>query len=158
MTMINWWESVARGDIVWCWFPNVPSMDRPAKPRPAFVMKVYPPVNDYSGNRVMVAYGTSKTTMRYPWDVIISPYVWVDTGLATVTRFDFTQRVAMPFTDQWFAVPDWNSRATTPILGRAPIDDPAFAADLTRAIGAGSAKMKADDAAAAAKAASSGSS
>ncbi|NIE83764.1 MULTISPECIES: type II toxin-antitoxin system PemK/MazF family toxin [unclassified Burkholderia] len=143
-TMTSWWESVTKGDIVWCWFPNYPGTEMPPKPRPAFVMRVYPPENDYSGNRIMVAYGTSKTTMRYQWDMIVSPYVWAGTGLATVTRFDFSQRMVMPFTHKWFNVPDWNARATTPILGRAPIEDVSFAAQLNKAVLAGNDKINED--------------
>ncbi|WP_175796359.1 hypothetical protein [Burkholderia anthina] len=133
MTIITWWGQVAKGDIAWCWFPNVPDMARPHKPRPVAIMRVEN--RELDGNvEVVAAYGsTQRLTVRYPYDVIVDAFVWQNVGLAHTTRFDFSQRLAIPFNSDWFSPPPWDPNGS-PILGRLPLKDPAFKERINKAI------------------------
>src|SRR5213594_4256768 len=51
------WPSPTVGDIVWCHFPELPTLEPGPKPRPALVLSVE---TREDGIAVTVAYGTSK--------------------------------------------------------------------------------------------------
>lgn len=132
MAMIKWWGPIAKGDIAWCWFPNVPDLSRPPKPRPVAILRTAQ--RQDSNYEVVAVYGsTQKLTIRYPYDVVVDAFVWQNVGLAHTTRFDFSQRLAIPFNSEWFTPPPWDPTAS-PIIGHLPINDSFFRGRLNAAI------------------------
>lgn len=104
------------GDIVWCYFPQVPGTPGP-KQRPALVVKVAE-----EENAVMVVYGTSQKTKK----IFSTEFVlrtgdagFAISGLAYDTKFDMSTQVKLPYTTDWFDLaPMKGGQATTsPVMG-----------------------------------------
>ncbi|MEJ7745864.1 MAG: hypothetical protein WKF61_03740 [Luteimonas sp.] len=102
--MTHHFNAPAPGDIVWCQFPNVDSIQPWPKPRPALVLSVEDKRNPA---RVRVAYGTSRklAPMRKGAFVISqeNPDAWMASGLYLPTKFGLGT-VVLDYTSTWFAL------------------------------------------------------
>ena len=89
------------------------------KPRPALVTGVG--VLDDGTPAARVAYGTSeKTRQPYSGEFMISPEdgaAYLAAGLAFPTKFNLRSQVELPYTDEWFKVPNAPQSGQTPKLG-----------------------------------------
>jgi len=113
------WAAPAPGDMVWCWFPELPAKAPGPKPRPALVVSVETHVD---GIVVQVVYGTSQrvdrlTAGQFAIRKDANPSAFVLAGLAFDTKFDFKVLLELPWTDQFFNVPPRASHGQTPKLG-----------------------------------------
>lgn len=90
----------ATGDILWSHFPQSVGTPGP-KPRPVLVVAV-----SILDHVVEVIYGTSKKTTRiYPSEFVLDPsdIGFKISGLSYRTKFDFRQKVKLPFDSDWFS-------------------------------------------------------
>lgn len=90
----------ATGDILWSQFPQSVGTPGP-KPRPVLVVAVS--ILDHA---VEVIYGTSQKTNRiYPSEFVLDPSDpgFKISGLSYRTKFDFRQKVKLPFDSDWFS-------------------------------------------------------
>ena len=91
------------GDIVWCRFPIVESIQPGPKPRPALVLSV---MDHESPVRVRVAYGTSqKLTPVRKGDLVVdakNPVAYLASGLSYPTKFALSKVLVLPYTSLWF--------------------------------------------------------
>ncbi|WP_143481857.1 MULTISPECIES: type II toxin-antitoxin system PemK/MazF family toxin [Pseudomonas] len=105
----------APGDIVYCWFPEMPGVPGP-KPRPAIVVAVAP-----STHVVKVCFGTSKKIDKlYPGEFVISKgdAGFPLSGLSYTTKFDMTRSEKLTFDDDWFKVaPGLTPETPAPKIG-----------------------------------------
>ncbi|EHX7971864.1 type II toxin-antitoxin system PemK/MazF family toxin [Escherichia coli] len=104
------------GDIVWCYFPQVPGEPGP-KPRPSLVVKVAE-----EDNAVMVVYGTSQKTDRiYGTEFVIRTVDagFAISGLAHDTKFDMSTLIKLPYNSDWFNLAPMKSgeAPTSPVMG-----------------------------------------
>lgn len=117
--MTHTWPLPAPGDIVWCLFPELPSIDPGPKPRPAIILRVE---HREDGDQVSVAYGTSQNMTRLKaGEVTITraknPAAYALSGLAYDTKFDFNVIVDLPWTERYFKAPPKSPHGNTPKLG-----------------------------------------
>jgi hypothetical protein len=117
--MSSKWALPAPGDIVWCWFPEVPGMEPGPKPRPALVMRV---ACKEDGDVLSVVYGTSKNLQQLRrGEFAITrdqhPSAYALAGLAYDTKFDFKTMVELPWSERYFKVPPRSPHGNTPKLG-----------------------------------------
>src|SRR5258706_13299343 len=113
------WQPPSPGDLVWCWFPELPAMAPGPKPRPALVAEV---VTHEDGVVVHVVYGTSQRVDRlkageFACLKATNPSAFALAGLAFDTKFDFKVVLELPWTDQFFKVPPRAPHGQTPKLG-----------------------------------------
>jgi hypothetical protein len=113
------WRPPSPGDLVWCWFPELPTKAPGPKPRPALVVNV---VTRADGFVVQVVYGTSKrvdrlTAGQFAIRKEANPSVFALAGLAFDTKFDFKVLIELPWSDQFFKVPSRALHGQTPKLG-----------------------------------------
>ena len=113
------WKPPAPGDIVWCFFPEIPDLEPGPKPRPAIVLRVE---RREDGDAVSVVYGTSQNVTRLKiGEVAITqakhPAAYSLAGLAYDTKFDFKAIVDLPWSDRYFKVPNRKLHGNTPKLG-----------------------------------------
>ena len=106
------------GDIVWCRFPQ-DKIPRPGpKSRPALVIQVGAIADEAA---VTVVYGTSQKVDRlFPGEFAITPAdgaAYTVSGLSYPTKFNFRQRIELPYNDRWFAVPPGMPFGQHPKLG-----------------------------------------
>jgi hypothetical protein len=88
--MSRTWPAPAVGDIVWCRFPELPSLRPGPKPRPALVIGVE---TRSDGVNVRVAYGTSQRVDQLPAGEFsitrnFRPQAFLLAGLAEDTKFN----------------------------------------------------------------------
>jgi len=117
--MSSKWALPAPGDIVWCWFPEVPGMEPGPKPRPALVMRV---ACKEDGDVLSVVYGTSKNLQQLRRGKFAitrdqHPSAYALAGLAYDTKFDFKTMVELPWSERYFKVPPRSPHGNTPKLG-----------------------------------------
>jgi len=117
--MSSKWALPAPGDIVWCWFPEVPGMEPGPKPRPALVMCV---TRKEDGDVISVVYGTSQNVRQLRrGEFAITrdqhPSAFALAGLAYDTKFDFKTMVDLPWSERYFKVPPRSPHGNTPKLG-----------------------------------------
>lgn len=117
--MSSKWALPAPGDIVWCWFPEVPGMEPGPKPRPALVMRV---TRKEDGDEISVVYGTSQNLRQLRrGEFAITrdqhPSAFALAGLAYDTKFDFKTMVDLPWSERYFKVPPRSPHGNTPKLG-----------------------------------------
>ena len=113
------WLSPTPGDIVWCRFPELPKRNPGPKPRPALVVDVTE-LDD--GIKVTVVYGTSQGLNRlHAGQFAITkqgnPAAYSASGLSFDTKFDFKQRIELPWGDDFFGVPPNAPHGQMPKLG-----------------------------------------
>lgn len=113
------WLPPTPGDIVWCRFPELPRRSPGPKPRPALVCEV---VEREDGVAVTVAYGTSQGLQRlHAGEFAITkrshPAAYSAAGLSFDTKFDLKQRIELPWTADFFAVPASAPHGQQPKLG-----------------------------------------
>lgn len=113
------WAPPTPGDIVWCRFPNLPGRSPGPKPRPALVCDV---TEHEDGVAVTVAYGISQGLQRlHRGEFAITrqsnPAAYGSAGLSFDTKFDLRQLVALPWNEEFFAVPAWAPHGQHPRLG-----------------------------------------
>jgi hypothetical protein len=113
------WPLPAPGDIVWCWFPELPDRKPGPKPRPALVCEV---VEREDGVSLSVAYGTSKGLQRlHAGEFAVTkqgnPAAYSAAGLSFDTKFNLVQRIELPWTLDFFAVPAHAPHGQQPKLG-----------------------------------------
>jgi len=106
------------GDIVWCRFPQDKRLRPGPKPRPALVLEVGTIAGAIA---VTVVYGTSQKVERpFPGEFAIAPVdgaAYAAAGLSYPTKFNFRQRVQLPYNDRWFDVPPGQPFGQQPKLG-----------------------------------------
>lgn len=106
------------GDIVWCRFPPEKRLRPGPKPRPALVLEVGTIAGEIA---VTVVYGTSQKVERlFPGEFVIVPAdgaAYAAAGLSYPTKFNFRQRVQLPYNDRWFDVPPGRPFGRQPKLG-----------------------------------------
>jgi len=118
--MLGTWKPPAPGDLVWCWFPELPATATAGpKPRPALVTQV---VTHDDGVVVQVVYGTSQRIDRlkageFAIRKATHPNAFALAGLAFDTKFDFKVTLELPWTDAFFKVPPRAPHGQTPKLG-----------------------------------------
>ena len=113
------WPAPSPGDIVWCRFPELPSLSPGPKPRPGLVIEV---VQRVDGLEIVVAYGTSRRTDRltageFAITRLGHAAAYKTAGLSHDTKFDFKQTVRLPWNDAFFAVPPGAPHGQRPLLG-----------------------------------------
>jgi hypothetical protein len=113
------WEPPDPGDIVWCRFPQRPRDVPGPKPRPALVVSV---TEHEDGIAVTVAYGTSQKLDRLAAGEFAirkaqNRATYEMAGLSYDTKFDLRNRVELPWSDTFFAVPPNPAHGQTPKLG-----------------------------------------
>ena len=113
------WALPAPGDIVWCWFPEVPGVEPGPKPRPALVMRV---ACKEDGDVLSVVYGTSKNLQQLRrGEFAITrdqhPSAYALAGLAYDSKFDFETMGERPWSERYFKVPPRSPHGNTPKLG-----------------------------------------
>lgn len=113
------WKSPLVGDILWCHFPELPTLDPGPKPRPALVVQVT--VKD-DGAVVAVVYGTSQRLERLSSGEFAirkaqDPATFALAGLSFDTKFNFKQIVELPWIDSFFKVPPKAAHGQSPKLG-----------------------------------------
>lgn len=113
------WISPTPGDIVWCRFPQLPKRNPGPKPRPALVLDV---TELEDGTKVTVIYGTSQGLNRlYAGQFTIARQAnaaaYSTAGLSYDTKFDFKQKIELPWNEDFFAVPPNTPHGQTPKLG-----------------------------------------
>lgn len=113
------WAPPSPGDLVWCWFPELPAAAPGPKPRPALVVDV---VTRQDGVAVSVVYGTSKRVDRLKAGEFailkaMHPTAFALAGLSFDTKFDFKVIVELPWTEAFFKAPPKLPHGQTPKLG-----------------------------------------
>jgi hypothetical protein len=113
------WHPPIVGDLVWCHFPELPSLEPGPKPRPALVVRV---VLKDGGVEVAVVYGTSQRLNRlmsgeFAIRKSLNPEAFRLAGLSFDTKFNFRQIVDLPWTDRFFKVPPKAVHGQSPKLG-----------------------------------------
>lgn len=124
----TFFDTPTLGSIVWSYFPNeeVPAdSERPARPKPRPALVVGVTVED--GKPYVIAIpGTSKRTEPgniYPTEIVIrkTDPDYVFTGLSHDTKFKFERRLTLPYSSEYFAIPNRKpgskENPTTPRLG-----------------------------------------
>ncbi len=117
--MAGLWKPPLVGDILWCHFPELPTLDPGPKPRPALVVQVT--VKD-DGAVVAVVYGTSQRLERLSSGEFAirkaqNSAAFALAGLSFDTKFNFRQIVELPWTDSFCKVPPKAAHGQTPKLG-----------------------------------------
>lgn len=116
-----WWPKPEAGDIVWCQFPHLPSLDPGPKPRPALVVRVKEHERVPRAYRAFVAYGTSQKTMAlYKGEFLLQKNqsaAFQLSGLSFDTKFSFNKAVELDFSSDWFKVSSAQKNTQTPKIG-----------------------------------------
>lgn len=106
------------GDIAWCRFPQDKRLRPGPKSRSALVLEIGTIAGEIA---VTVVYGTSQKVERlFPGEFAIVPAdgaAYAATGLSYPTKFNFRQRVQLPYNDRWFDVPPARPFGQQPKLG-----------------------------------------
>ena len=114
-----WWPEPLAGDIVWCHFPHLPTLDPGPKPRPSLVLEVRA-LSD-GRFRVLVAYGTSKKLAQLKageFTVAATDGVAFRlAGLQADTKFSLQDAVELDYDDAWFKPPPNEPFGGVPKLG-----------------------------------------
>ena len=103
----QWWPKPDAGDIAWCHFPHLPSLEPSPKPRPALIIQVFEDAAPC--HRVLVAYGTSqKTDALRAGEFLVArsmgePYRLA--GLSFDTKFNLGVCIELDYNDLWFKAP-----------------------------------------------------
>ena len=119
MTALQWWPKPEAGEIVWCHFPRLPSVEPALKPRPALVVQVFE--DDAPCYRVLVAYGTSQSTHTlHQGEFLIArsdgePFRLA--GLSYDTKFNVAVMIELDYNRTWFRVPPTAPHGQKPKLG-----------------------------------------
>jgi hypothetical protein len=113
------WTPPNVGDILWCHFPTLPGLDPGPKPRPALAVQV---TTKDDGVVVAVVYGTSQRLDRllageFALRLAQNPAAFALAGLSFDTKFNFKQRLELPWTDAFFKVPPKAPHGQNPKLG-----------------------------------------
>ena len=113
------WPAPEPGDIVWCRFPKRPRDMPGPKPRPALVLEV---TQRADGVEVKVAYGTSKRLGRllageFAIRKSDNAAAYALAGLSYDTKFNLAETLALPWDNQFFAVPPNSRHGQMPKLG-----------------------------------------
>lgn len=113
------WPAPTPGDIVWCRFPELPRHSPGPKPRPALVCEV---VERQDGVTLTVAYGTSQGLQRLRAGEFAitrqgNSAAYSAAGLSFDTKFNLAQRIELPWTEEFFAVPAQAPHGQQPKLG-----------------------------------------
>jgi hypothetical protein len=117
----HWWPKPEAGDIVWCHFPHLPSLDPGPKPRPALIVRVKESDGQQPGYRVFVAYGTSQKTAALRRGEFLlrndQSSAFQLSGLSFDTKFSFANAVELNYSSDWFKVSTGQANAQTPKIG-----------------------------------------
>lgn len=129
----------AAGETALCRFPDDLVARRPGpKKRPAIILRVSATPDRHGAYRVTVCYATSNLTRVHDWDLLVDEQHDHDAlmrmGLACTTKFDLSELVTLPYTDEWFSVPEMTPFGWLPKLGEIP---PSLVPRLSQAIAAG---------------------
>ena len=113
------WNPPDVGEIVWCHFPELPSVDPRPKPGPALVVQVT--IRD-DGVIVSVVYGTSKRvdglkSGEFAIRKTHDPAAFTLAGASFNTKFDFNQIVDLPWSETFFKIPPRAAHGQRPRLG-----------------------------------------
>lgn len=117
--MPSLWKPPIVGDLLWCYFPELPELDPGPKPRPALVVQVT--IKD-DGAVVAVVYGTSQRLDRllsgeFAIRKAQNSAAFALAGVSFDTKFNFKQLVDLPSTDSFFKVPPKATNGQNPKLG-----------------------------------------
>ena len=109
-------------ELVLCRFPQDLRRPRPGpKERPAIILRVYEAMPKEAFVRVQVCYGTSNLGRLYlhEFEILRSQHAdeFVSAGLSFDTKFDLRQQVTLPYTSEWFKVPERMPFGACPKLG-----------------------------------------
>lgn len=113
------WGILSAGDILWCAFPENKALRPGPKHRPALAVTV----DDAEAPlyRILVAYGTSRRVDElYAGEFTITladAEAYRLAGLSYPTKFNLRERVLLPYTSDWFAVPPAAPHGQLPRLG-----------------------------------------
>lgn len=113
------WGKPSAGEILWCAFPTSKALQPGPKQRPALAITV----DDAEAPlyRVLVAYGTSQRVDElHSGEFAIAPAdaaAYSLAGLSYPTKFNLRERVLLPFSSDWFAVPPGAPHGQLPRLG-----------------------------------------
>jgi hypothetical protein len=96
------------GDIVWCRFPEVESIQPGHKPRPCLITWVSEAPADNSAYRIRVVYGTSRLRgapreTEFDIDPASNSAAVRQAGLSWPTRFSFAKAVVLNYDEMYFA-------------------------------------------------------
>jgi len=107
------------GDILWCAFPENKALHPGPKHRPALAITVDDA--DAPLYRVLVAYGTSQRVGElFTGEFAITaaePAAHKLSGLSFPAKFNLRERVLLPYTHDWFAMPAAAPHGLLPRLG-----------------------------------------
>jgi hypothetical protein len=113
------WGIPSAGDILWCAFPEDKALHPGPKHRPALTITV-----DDAGAplyRILVAYGTSQRVGElFSGEFAITAAeaaAYKLSGLSFPTKFNLRERVLLPYTNDWFAIPPAAPHGLLPRLG-----------------------------------------
>ena len=113
------WGLPSAGDILWCAFPENKALKPGPKHRPALAITVDDA--DAPLYRVLVAYGTSQRVDKLHAGefaiALIDSAAYKLAGLSYPTKFNLRDRVLLPYTSDWFAVPPGAPHGQLPRLG-----------------------------------------
>jgi hypothetical protein len=113
------WGVPSAGDILWCAFPESKALHPGPKHRPALAITVDDA--DAPLHRVLVAYGTSQRVGElFSGEFAITPAeaaAYKLSGLSFSTKFNLRERVLLPYTHDWFAMPPAAPHGLQPRLG-----------------------------------------
>jgi hypothetical protein len=107
------------GDILWCAFPENKSLQPGPKHRPALAITIDDA--DAPLYRVLVAYGTSRRVGEmFAGEFAITAAdaaAYKLAGLSFPTKFNLRERILLPYTHEWFAMPPAAPHGLQPRLG-----------------------------------------
>ncbi len=113
------WGMPSAGDILWCAFPENKALSPGPKHRPALAITVDDA--DAPLYRILVAYGTSQRVDKLHSGefaiALIDAAAYELAGLSFPTKFNLRERVVLPYTSDWFAVPPGAPHGQLPRLG-----------------------------------------
>ena len=113
------WPAPFEGDMLWCNFPQFPSLDPGPKPRPVLVLQVRTFPNE--GLMLLLVPGTTQGLHKiYPGEALIlhsDRPAFEHAGLAFDTKFQFGESVVLPWTHDYFKVPQHRPFGDTPKIG-----------------------------------------
>jgi hypothetical protein len=113
------WGMPSAGDILWCAFPENKALKPGPKHRPALAITVDDA--DAPLYRVLVAYGTSQRVDKLhsgEFSIgLMDVAAYQLAGLSYPTKFNLRERVLLPYTRDWFAVPPATPHGQSPRLG-----------------------------------------
>jgi hypothetical protein len=117
-----WWVEPQAGDICWCWTPHEIEPPRPGPKRhPSLIYRVTGTA-DLKRFKVLIAPGTSQKTDRlYGGEFCIGNdedgNALKVAGLYKPTKFQLNRLVWLPYSSDFFGIPDWIPGARSPKIG-----------------------------------------